>query len=429
MRPACTSLSFTGWELSPNKIAAEMKSSVDVAIIGAGQAGLAVSWHLTQAGVDHLVLESGHVAQTWRTRRWDSFCLVTPNWTIKLPGAEYDGPNPDGYLRLTEILSYFESWASSFRAPVREHSEVLSLEADDGLGFRLTLADAKLHARTVVVASGAYQGAFLPVGSQGFGPGVAQILAEDYRHPGALAPGAVLIVGSGQTGCQLAEELHEAGRKVFIACGRCPWGPRRIDGRDIVWWAAMSGFLDRTRDELPSPAARLVGNIVTTGHGGGHDLHLRTLHAMGIELLGHFAEVDGDKIRFADDLAASADFGDARLADLWKYIDAYCARAGMASPSHDTPAPLRLETRTELDVKKDGIGAIIWTSGYRPDYRWVQYPVFDQMGFPIQTDGATAVPGLYFAGVHYLRKLKSSILYGVGEDAEMVAQHIVKHRR
>jgi putative flavoprotein involved in K+ transport len=405
-----------------------MKSSVDVAIIGAGQAGVATSWHLKQAGVDHVLLEAGRVAETWRTRRWDSFCLVTPNWSVKLPGATYAGPDPDGFMPLAELVDYFQSWADSFDAPIEENTSVKSVEADGG-EFLLSLPSGKLKARRVVVAAGAYQRAHRPAGSEQLPKEVRQILAEEYRRPGALPPGALLIVGSGQTGCQLAEELHEAGRKVFIACGRCPWGPRRIDGRDIVWWAAMSGFLDRTRDELPSPAARLVGNIVTTGHGGGHDLHLRTLHAMGIELLGHFAGADGDKIRFADDLAASADFGDARLADLWKYIDAYCARAGMASPDHHTPAPLRVETRTELDVKKEGIGAIIWTSGYRPDYRWVHYPVFDEMGFPIQTDGATAVPGLYFAGVHYLRKLKSSILYGVGEDAEMVAQHIVDHRR
>jgi putative flavoprotein involved in K+ transport len=259
---------------------------------------------------------------------------------------------------------------------------------------------------------------------------VTQILAEDYRHPGALSPGAVLIVGSGQTGCQLAEELHEAGRKVFIACGRCPWGPRRIDGRDIVWWLAKSGYFDRTPGQLPSPAARLVANIVTTGHGGGHDLHLRTLHAMGVELLGHFVGVEGSKIRFAEDLAASADFGDARLADMWKYFEAYCVRMGIAAPAHESPQPLRLATRTDLDMAEEGIETIIWTSGYRPDYRkWVQFPVFDDMGFPVQTDGVTAVPGLYFIGTHYLRTVKSSILYGVGEDAAVVAQHIVENRR
>lgn len=405
-----------------------MKPSVDVAIIGAGQAGLATSWFLTQSGVDHVVLDAGRVAETWRTRRWDSFCLVTPNWTVQPPGAKYDGPDPDGYMPLADLVDYLQSWANSFDAPVDENNPVASLEADEGR-FVLSLPSGKLKARTVVVATGAFQRAHRPAGGELLPQGVKQIFAEQYCNPGLLPPGAVLVVGSGQSGCQLAEELHEAGRKVFLACGRCPWGPRRIDGRDVVWWAIRSGFLDRTAGQLPSPSARLVGNIVTTGHGGGHDLHLRTLHAMGIELLGHFAGASGGKIQFAEDLATSADFGDARLADLWKYIDAYCAATGDTPPPFDPPPPLRIKTRTELDVTQDGIGTVIWTSGYRPDYGWVKFPVFDDMGFPIQTDGRTNVPGLYFMGVHWMRKGKSSILYGVAEDAEVVSTQIVEGRR
>jgi putative flavoprotein involved in K+ transport len=405
-----------------------MAEKANVAIIGGGQAGLAVSWYLTQARIEHLVLEAGRVAETWRTRRWDSFCLVTPNWSVKLPGAEYSGPEPDGYMPLAELVTYFESWAASFKPPIRERVRIDGLERGDGEGFLLNLADETMHARTVVVATGAYQRAHRPAGAEALPHTVTQILAEDYRHPGALPPGAVLVVGSGQTGCQLAEELHEAGRKVFIACGRAAWGPRRLDGRDTVWWAAESGWFDRSVAQLPSPAARLVGNILLTGHDGGHDLHLRTLHTMGVELLGHFQGADGDRIRFADDLAASADFGDARLGDILKHVVAHCNRAGIRTPDFDMPPALRLTTRTELDVKTDGIGTIIWTTGYRPQYDWVHLPVFDDMGFPEQTDGATAVPGLYFVGVHYLRKNKSSILYGVGEDAELVARHIQEHR-
>ena len=410
-------------------MARAMIETLDVAIIGAGQAGLGVSWYLTEAGVEHALLESGRVAQTWRSRRWDSFCLVTPNWTVKLPGAEYSGPDPEGYLHLPELISHFDGWASSFRAPVRERTEVLSLEAGDRGGFELECSSGRVHAQAVVVATGAYQRAHTPPGAAGISPRVTQLLAEEYRHPGALAPGAVLIVGSGQTGCQLAEELHEAGRKVLLACGRCPWGPRRLGGKDVVWWVAEAGFLDRTADTLPNPMGRLVGNIVATGHGGGHDLHLRTLHAMGVELLGHLSGADGNSFRFVDDLAASADFGDARLGDMWKYIETYCERTGHALPDFEWPEPLRLKTRTELDVVKEGITTVIWTAGYRPDYGWVRIPIFDDMGFPLQTDGATAVPGLYFSGVHWMRKLKSSILYGVAEDAQIVAEKIIAGRR
>jgi putative flavoprotein involved in K+ transport len=399
---------------------------VDVAIIGAGQAGLATSWHLSQAGVDHLVLEGGRVGETWRSRRWDSFCLVTPNWTVQLPGAAYKGPDPDGFMPLAELIEHLDEWAASFRAPVHENTPVVRLEGHSDGGFVLTLPDEKLRARNVVVATGAYQRAHRPAGADALPKAVTQILAEEYRNPAALPPGNVLIVGSGQTGCQLAEELHHAGRKVFLSCGRCIWFPRRLEGRDTIWWTNHSGFMDRTPDQLPSPVFRLLGNPQTSGHDGGHDLHYRTLHAMGVELLGRYAGAEGSKIIFADDLADSVDFGDMLWAFLRTYIDAYCMTSGTTPPRYDIPPPFRIETRRELDVNTDGIGSVIWTSGYRPDYSWVNVPVFDDMGFPITSDGLSQVPGLYFMGVHWMRKGKSAILYGVGEDAEVVARHVVE---
>jgi putative flavoprotein involved in K+ transport len=401
---------------------------IDVAIIGGGQAGLATSWHLRQAGVDHLVLEGGRVGETWRTRRWDSFCLVTPNWTVQLPGAPYKGPEPDGFMPLAEIIEHLDDWAVSFRAPVHEHTPVLRLDTDAGGGFVLTMPDERIRARNVVVATGAYQRAFRPADADALPKTVNQIFAEEYRNPDSLPAGAVLVVGSGQTGCQLSEELHNAGRKVFLACGRCVWIPRRLEGHDYVWWMIESGFMDRTPDKLPSPAARLLGNPQATGRDGGRDLNFRVLHEMGVELLGRYIGAEGSKVRFADDLAASVDFGDARLADLTKFVEADCVAKGIIPPIFEMPPPLRVETRTELDIVEDEIGTVIWTSGYRPDYGWVKFPVFDNMGFPAQTDGRTSVPGLYFVGVHWMRKGKSSILYGVGEDAEIVARHIVESR-
>jgi putative flavoprotein involved in K+ transport len=404
-----------------------MKGSVDVAIIGAGQAGLATSWYLKQANVDHVVLEAGRVAETWRSRRWDSFCLVTPNWSVKLPGATYAGPDPDGFMSLAELVAYFEAWANSFDAPVEESSPVSSVEAD-GERFVLKVPLGKLRARSVVVASGAYQRAHRPAGSELVPDSVHQVHAEEYRNPAALRPGAVLIVGSGQTGCQLAEELNEAGRTTFLACGRCGWLPRRIGGRDTMWWAHESGFLDRTPDKLPSPAARLLCNPQWSGHRGGKDMHLRTLHREGVELLGRFIGAENGTLRFADDLAASADFGDARYADFRGFADGLCNRMGIARPDYDVPPPLRITTRTELDVRREGIRTVIWTTGYRPEYSFVKFPVFDGLGFPVQVDGQTPVPGLYFVGVHWMRKFKSPILAGVGEDAEVVARQIVEAR-
>ena len=229
-----------------------MERNVNVAIIGAGQAGLATSWNLTRAKVDHVVLESGRVAETWRSRRWDSFCLVTPNWTVQLPGAKYDGPDPDGFMPLAELVHYFQSYSNAFDAPVEENCAVTMLEADDG-GFLLTLASDKIKARSVVVATGAYQRPHRPAGAELLPNDVVQLFAEEYSNPAALPPGAVVVVGSGQTGCQLAEEIHQSGSKVFLACGRCIWVPRRMDGHDAVWWMIESGYMDRTLDKLPSP--------------------------------------------------------------------------------------------------------------------------------------------------------------------------------
>lgn len=405
-----------------------MTERVDVAVIGAGQAGLATSWYLTQAGVDHAVLESGRVAETWRSRRWDSFCLVTPNWSINLPGAKYAGPDPDGFMPRAELVDYFDNWCRAFHAPVRENCAVSAVDADN-TEFVLTLKDGKLRAKRVVVASGAYQRAHRPVGAEQLPSALTQILAEEYHNPDALLPGGVLIVGSGQTGCQLAEELRNAGRTVFLACGRSPWLPRRIESHDTMWWAAESGFLDRTPDKLPSPAARLVANPQWSGHSGGRDLHLRTLLRDGVELVGRFIGAEGAKLYFADDLSASADFGDARWADFRAVVDAHCDRSGLAKPAYDIPAPLRIRTRHELDIQSEQITTLIWTSGYRPEYSWVRLPVFDDMEFPIQVDGRTPVPGLYFVGVHWMRKFKSPILFGVGEDAEVVARSIIAERK
>jgi len=399
---------------------------VEVAIVGAGQAGLATSWYLKQAGVEHAVLESGRVAETWRSRRWDSFCLVTPNWTVQLPGGRYDGAEPEGFMPRDELVRHFERWARGFDAPVREGCAVTALDADGG-GFALETSSGSIKARSVVVASGGYQRAHLPPGAGDLPASVPQLLAEEYRNPAALPPGPVLIVGSGQTGCQLAEELHEAGRKVILACGRCPWAPRRFGNHDLVWWIIESGFWNRTLADLPSPAARLLGNPQATGHGGGHDLNHRTLHARGVELVGRFTGAADGKVFFGDlnaDLAA----GDGLAVAFKKWVDALCAQRELPIP-WEIPPPLRVEAPAELDLGREGVGAVIWTTGFRPDYGWVHLPVFDAMGFPIQTDGRSAVDGLYFMGVHFQRKAQSAVLYGVGEDAEMVAQHIVEHRR
>jgi putative flavoprotein involved in K+ transport len=253
--------------------------------------------------------------------------------------------------------------------------------------------------------------------------------AQDYRNPAALPPGKVLVVGSGQTGCQLSEELHEAGREVFLACGRAPWLPRRPGGRDIVTWLRETSFFDTPLSALPSPAARLGANLLVTGQRGGHDLHYRTLQAMGVQLLGRLAGVEGHRASFAGDLADSVAFGDARHADIRKLLTEQLPTKGIMAPELPDPPPFHADPPLELDL--NGFGVVIVTTGFRPDYtHWVRFPAFDAMGFPLTDDGAsTVVPGLFFCGVHFLRKRKSSVLFGVGEDAAIVAQSIAHHHR
>ena len=397
---------------------------VNVAIIGAGQAGLSTSYYLSQAGVDHVVLEAGRVAETWRSRRWDSFCLVTPNWSARLPGGEYAGSDPDGFMGRDELVAHFRRWADAIKAPVRETCAVNALD-DDENEFVLTTRDGAIRARTVVVATGGYQRPHMPANSSQLPSGVDQILGEEYSCPDALEPGGVLIVGSGQTGCQLAEELHESGRKVIVACGRCPWAPRRFGGHDFVWWTVESGWWNRT---AATPQARLIGNVLSTGHGGGHDLSLRTLHAMGVELLGHFVGAEDGTVNMADDLDQTLAASDDLASIFKKKVDAYCESAGIAN-DWVMPPPLKIPARTSIDLAAEAITTVIWTSGFRPDYGWVHYPVFDDMGFPVQVDGRSSVPGLYFMGVHFQRKAQSAVLYGVGEDAQLVAEDIVETRR
>ena len=396
---------------------------MSVVIVGAGQAGLAVSHELTMLDVEHTVLERGRVANTWRGR-WDTFCLVTPNWTVQLPGGEYDGADPHGYMPRDEIVAHLERYARSFSAPVREAVEVRSLErAPDG--FILGTSEGEIRARVVVLSTGAYQKSHRPPGADGVPRRVQVIDAEQYRNADGLARGAVLIVGSGQTGCQLAEELHEAGRDVYLACGRAPWLPRRLGGRDIAHWIEATGFFDQPRSALPSPQARLIANQQVTGHGGGHDLNYRVLRAMGVTLLGRFQGVSDGRVMFADDLARSVAFGDERYAAFRKMVLDTCATTGITPP--DMPDPMPFDPSAPDSLPVDRLGAVIFTSGFRPDFAsWVHISgAFDEMGFPIEQDGASTVaPGLFFCGVHYMRKRKSSLLIGVGEDAAIVARAI-----
>lgn len=397
-----------------------MTEHLEAVIVGGGQAGLAASRELMKVGVEHVVLERGRIGQTWRDR-WDTFCLVSPNWTVQLPDRPYDGDDPDGYLPRDEIVAHLEGYQAAFALPVREGEAALAIESSAG-GFHVRTTRGDLQARTLVLASGAYQRPHRPPAAETLPSDLLQIDVNDYRNPTALPPGRILVIGSGQSGCQIAEELHDAGREVVLSCGKAAWVPRRLGGRDIFHWLVDIGFMAEPVESLPTPAARLAANPTATGHGGGHDLDLRVLRASGVILAGHFLGASNHEVRFASDLAESVAWGDERNRGLMDRIRATAAKLGYPAPDIGEPEPF--DPKAPEQVSLEGFGAVVFAGGFRPSYRgWLPWPeAFDDLGFPIQRDGtSTVVAGLYFMGVHFMRSRKSSLLLGVGEDAAIVA--------
>ncbi len=372
---------------------------------------------------NHVVLERGRVGETWRNR-WDTFCLVTPNWTVQLPGHPYKGPDPHGFMPRDEIVATLEDYAGSFGAPVRGGVLVTGVEPMPDGGFILHTTAGDVSSRALVLATGAFQRPHRPTVAETLPDGLPQIDVDAFRNEGALPPGRVLVVGSGQSGAQISEELHEAGRDVVLACGKAAWVPRRLGGRDIVWWLDQVGFFDQTLEKLPA-TARLAPNPMATGHGGGHDLNLRTLQAMGVTLTGHFLGTEGGLAHFAPDLEESAAWGDQRFRELMNLIERFAAERGLDLPPIDEPETFAARAPEWVDLS--GFGVVIFASGFRPDYHtWLPWPdAFDELGFPLQRDGvSSAVPGLFFTGVHFLRTRKSSLLFGAGEDAPIVSRHV-----
>ncbi len=378
---------------------------------------------------DHIILERGRTGQTWRGR-WDSFCLVLPNWTIKLAGAPYRGPDPDGFMARDAFVEHMCGYAASFSAPVREGVAVQSLQRGHDGRFLLRTSTGDITARSVVLATGGFQKPHRPGGASEFPSSLTVIDADGYTNPRALPEGKVLVIGSGQTGCQIAEELHESGRDVVVACGRAPWQPRRIGDRDAIAWFEGTHFMNMTLAELPSPVARLGANPQATGRDGGHDLHYRTLQAMGVRLVGHLLGAEDGRAHFASDLADSVAFGDARYDDIRELVKKSALDKGLPVPEMPAPPPFVADAPDSVDLVN--FGAALVTTGFRPNYKsWVQFPdAFDAMGFPIQVDGeSTTVPGLHFMGVHFMRKRSSATLMGVGEDASIVAERMAQTRQ
>jgi putative flavoprotein involved in K+ transport len=403
----------------------------DVVVIGGGQAGLATSYHLARRSIDHLVLERSRVAETWRNR-WTSFTLVIPNWACQLPGFEYEGEHPDGFMPRDEIVAFLERFAASFDPPIHRGAEASSIQRENNGDYRVETTSGDFRAPNVVVATGAFPRPHMPSITTELPENLLQLHTDSYRDPGALPPGNVLICGAGQSGVQIAEELLEAGRGVFIAAGRCAWGPRRYRGRDTSRWLHAVGFLDKTVDSLESPADRLGCNLQATGRNGGHDLNLRLLAEKGARLLGRLEAVSDHTLAFGADLAETLAQADEQALKIVGMIDRYIEDTGTdAPPPEETPglaaanAAKPLEPVGELDLRAAEVSTVIWATGYRLDFGWLHLsPLIDQQRFPLHRRGVSEHPGLYFVGLPWLHKAKSSLILGADEDAEYVASHL-----
>lgn len=407
--------------------------TVETVVVGAGQAGLIVSGLLRRDGREHVVLERRLTLGGGWQDRWDGFRLVSPNWTTSIAGFPYRGSDPDGFMPRNELIDHFRAYAASIAAPVELDTDVTRLVGIDGRAerFRLTTSKGSIDARNVIVAGGPFQVPYLPELSAGFDPSIAQIHSHHYRNPEALSPGGVLLVGSGQSGVQLAEELMAAGRSVTIAVGRCGRAPRTYRDRDVFWWLrqlathgpALGTPLPNAAS-LPGPRARFACNPQLSGHGERHDTNLREMAANGLRLVGRLEAAGGTAARFAPDLGASLRFADSFFDERLKPLcDTYADRAGL-SLRDDEMAQFAFEPPEvgELDLAAEGVSTVLWTSGYRPGFGWIDLPVLDEFGLPRQSGGVTDVPGLSFIGTPWLVDMGSANLVGVERDAEALAE-------
>ena len=407
-------------------------SHVPVAIIGGGQAGLSVSWYLSRAGIDHEVLEAQTPVHAWADSRWDNFTLVTPNWHCKLPGYTYDGPDPDGFMTRDEVVDWLQGWLQTFDAPLRTHTRVTKLAQRVEGGFTLTLESPSgtelLTCENAVIATGGYPLPVMPAYAPSLDPGITQIHSEQYRNAGQLPHGAVLVVGTGQSGAQIAEDLHLAGRQVHLAVGNAPRVARFYRGRDCMTWLSDMGLYDRAAQQYPGGKAAIEKtNHYVTGRDGGRDVDLRQFAVEGMKLYGALADGKDATLAFEPTLRSALDHADAVYNSICSDIDAYIDREGITAPPPSRYVPV-WEPDTEpttLDLAAEGVTSIVWAIGYRPDYRWIEASAFDGAGRPMQTRGVTSVPGLSFVGLPWMHTWGSGRFLGIDRDASYVAAAII----
>lgn len=407
----------------------ERQHAFPVIIVGGGQAGLSVSWYLKQRGIEHLILEQRTACHTWREKRWDSFCLVTPNWQCRLPGFAYAGDDPDGFMKKDEIVSYLESFKTALAPPLLEGVTVTGLKRNALGAFELRTSRGEYLADQVVIASGTYHAPRVPRMAERLSPSVTQLHTSAYRNAAALPAGAVLVVGTGQSGCQIAEDLHLAGRQVHLCVGSAPRVARRYRGRDVVAWLEDMGHYDLPVHEHPlKDAVRAKANHYVTGRDGGRDIDLRTFARDGMVLHGRLLDVEHGVLSFASDLRHNLDQADATLLAINRGIDGYIEKHGIDAPTEAPYQPVwsPAQDAPTLDYEAAGITSVIWSMGYHSDYGWVELPVFDGKGRPAHNRGVSPVTGVYFVGLPWLYTWGSGRFSSVSRDAAHLAEQIAQ---
>lgn len=412
------------------KVARKATGTVDVLIIGAGHSGLAMSRLLTERSIDHVILERGEVANSWKTERWDSLKLLTPNWQSRLPGFAYSGPDMDGYMRMSEVIDFIQDYADFTRAPVMSGTTVTSVQPLER-GYRVVTNRGEWRTRALVIASGAFNRPMVPAVGGALPGDIKQLTLHDYRNPEHLPEGGVLVVGSSASGLQLAAEIHASGRPVTLAVGEHVRMPRVYRGKDIQYWMHVTGLLDECYDQVDDiKRARGVPSPQLIGSKERRTLDLNALSAEGVRLCGRLAGVRDGRIQFSGGLRNVCKLADLKMNRMLDTIDDWISATGSEECTEPArryaPTQVDKAPRLGLDLSGGEISTVLWATGYRPDYSWLDVPVLDRKGRIRHDGGITDAPGLVVMGLPYLRRRKSSFIHGAEDDARDLSQHLAR---
>jgi len=408
--------------------------TVDVVVVGAGHAGLAMSRFLSRRAIDHVVLERGEVANSWRHERWDSLRLLTPNWQSRLPGYKYSGADQDGFMSAQQVAAFIDTYATLIGAPVRTGTKVISVTAMDDGDFRVVTDRSTWRCRCVVIASGAHNVPAVPALAAQLPASIQTVTPKEYRNPRQLDDRGVLIIGASATGLQLADEIHRSGRQVTLAVGEHVRMPRMYRGMDIQWWLDAIGVLDERYDAVDDIVrARRVPSPQLIGTPERNTLDINALLERGVEIVGRLVGVNDGKAQFSGSLHNHCALADLKLTRLLDRIDAWIElnRPGVAHGESERYAATRVaqEPRLSLDLARNRIGTVIWASGFRPDYGWLHVPALDRKGLLQHDGGVVAVPGLYTLGLNFMRRRKSSFIHGIEDDVHDLGNHLTSFLR